>query len=168
MKDHWSLNPPSLHISHWKLNKFLIIICMKNNCSYYRRSRKHLFRFILDSFRNTSLECNLEPLSHVNLWTTRGFIFKSYHVNCNEKSTNMITLNRVISFLTLFFILNTPLFCNIGKCFNARNTSWCIDCFRCTRWHANVFLIAAFSSLDQLFHVFFLTGKENTILLFTK
>ena len=80
------------------------------------------FRFILVSFRNTSLECNLEPLSHINLRTTRGFVFKSYHVNYNEKSTNMITFNRLISFLTLFFIFNTPISCNIGKCFNASNT----------------------------------------------
>ena len=80
-------------------------------------------RFIPVSFRNTSLECNLEPLSHLNLQTTQGFVFKSYHVNYNEKSTDIITFNRVISFLSLFFISNTPLFRNIGKCFNASNTS---------------------------------------------
>ena len=127
------------------------------------------FQFILVSFRNTPLECNLEPLSDVNLRTTRGFVFKTYQVNYNEKSTKIITFNRVISFLTFFFIFNTPLFCNIGKCFNASNTSWYIGCFRCTRWQGHAFLIAPFSSLVQLFHVFFfLAGKENTILLFTK
>ena len=65
-------------------------------------------RFIPVSFRNTSLECNLEPLSHLNLQTTQGFVFKSYHVNYNEKSTDIITFNRVISFLSLFFTFNTP------------------------------------------------------------
>ena len=113
------------------------------------------FQFILVSFRNTPLECNLEALSHVNLRTTRGFVFKTYQVNYNEKSTNIITFNRVISFLTLFFIFNTPLFCSIGKCFNASNTSWCIGCFRCARWQGNAFFNSSVLFFGLSFPSFF-------------
>ena len=65
-------------------------------------------RFKLVFFRNTSLDCNLEPLSHVNLRITRGFAFKSYQVNYNEKSTNMITFNRVISFSAILENVSMP------------------------------------------------------------
>ena len=59
-----------------------------------------------------------------------------------------------ILFRTLFLTLSTSRFSSIGKCLIVNNTWWCIGCFLWAKWHANAFLIAAFSSFVHPLPVF--------------